>query len=154
MDMQVLREINLFKNLDAVQLAHIASVGRQEDIKKNAVLFREGDAAEYFYVISRGRVRISKFVPGFGEEALAILDQGTYFGEMELVDPSLPRTAHAIAHEDCRLQLFPIHEFHELLKVDMELALAVTWNLLHTMSHRLRETDNKVAAMFAMAQFQ
>jgi len=38
------------------------------------------------YLIASGKVRISKMVPGVGEEALAILEPGSYFGEMALID--------------------------------------------------------------------
>ncbi|MEZ4270319.1 MAG: cyclic nucleotide-binding domain-containing protein [Myxococcota bacterium] len=55
--------------------------------------FREDDTLNALHVITEGQVRISKLVPGIGEEALAILHTGTYFGEMELVDPEKPSAA-------------------------------------------------------------
>jgi CRP-like cAMP-binding protein len=48
------------------------------------------------FVIAEGKVRISKSVPGIGEEALAILEAGRYFGEMAVIEDS-PRSADAIA---------------------------------------------------------
>ena len=154
MDLQVLREIDLFKNLDPVQLAHLASIVHEQEVPKNQVIFKEGDAASHFYVIYRGRVRISKQVPGIGEEALAILNQGTYFGEMELIDDSTPRAAQAVAHEDCVFQVFSIKDFHTLMSTDRELAVSVLWSLVRTLSQRLRDTDDKVTATFALAQFR
>jgi len=44
-------------------------------------------------------VLISKFIPGVGEEALAILERGDFFGEMALIDRA-PRSADARAHTD------------------------------------------------------
>ena len=38
---------------------------------KDAVLFEEGDAGDRCYVIMQGEIRISKFIPNIGEEALA-----------------------------------------------------------------------------------
>lgn len=154
MDLQNFREVELFSSLDGVQVAHLASIVEERKVSKGTVLFQEGDPPEFFYVIHKGRVRISKFVSGFGEEALAILAEGTYFGEMELIEGSLPRAAHAIAHTDCVLQTFKISDFHELLNSDKELAVALLWNIVKTMSSRLRATDDKVAAMFAMAKFE
>ena len=93
MDLKVLREIDLFKNLDPVQLSHLASNREERAVPKGTVIFVEGEPATEFFVISEGRVRISKVIPGMGEEALAILPAGTYFGEMEIIDDSPPRAA-------------------------------------------------------------
>jgi CRP-like cAMP-binding protein len=153
MDLQVLRNVDLFRNLDGVQLAHLASIVQEQVWKKGHVLFREGDASEYFYVICKGRVRISKVVSGFGEEALAILEEGSYFGEMELIDESIPRAAQATCHDDCILQAFRIADFHQLLAADHELAMAVLWSFVRTLGTRLRATNDRVAAFFAMAKF-
>ncbi|MEO1338426.1 MAG: cyclic nucleotide-binding domain-containing protein, partial [Myxococcota bacterium] len=106
MDLSVLRTLDLFRNLDSVQLAHLASVAEERSVARGTVLFREGDEASEFFVIQKGRIRISKNVSGFGEEALAILDAGTYFGEMELIDAPSARAADAIVHEDGVLQVF------------------------------------------------
>lgn len=154
MDLQVLRQVNLFRNLDAVQLAHLASIMEERTLAKDTTLFREGDKAEHFYIIYKGRVRISKLVPGIGEEALAILDSGTFFGEMELIDASETRAAQAVAHEECVLQTFRYVDFHALLRADGELALTILWSMVRTLSERLRATNDKVTAIFAMGQFR
>jgi CRP/FNR family transcriptional regulator, cyclic AMP receptor protein len=153
MDLQLLRKIELFQNLDPVQLAHLASIAEERKIPKNQILFKEGDESTEFYVIQKGRVRISKVVSGFGEEALAILGEGTYFGEMEIAQPE-PRAAQALAHEECILQVFKISDFHDLLSTDKELAVGILWSFVRTLSRRLKETDDKVAATFALAQFK
>ncbi len=153
MDLHALREVDLFAQLDAVQVAHIASIGHERLVKAEELIFDEGAPAQHLFVIYRGRVRISKVVPGMGEEALAILPQGTYFGEMELLEPGVPRVARATAHEDCILQVFPYDDLHTTLKSDLELSAAVLWSFVRTLSERLKDTDNKVAATFAMAQF-
>lgn len=149
-----LRQLDLFRNLDAVQLAHLVSIMSEQKLTKNTVLFKEGDTPEYFYVIEKGRIRISKVIPGIGEEALAILEPGSYFGEMELLDGNQPRAAQAMVHEDCVLQAFKLSEFHELLQTEKELAVAFLWSFVRTLSDRLRATNDKMTAMFAMAQFR
>ena len=62
------------------------------------MIFEEGEQGDKFYLILDGAVRISRIVPGMGEEALAVLRAGTYFGEMALID-DFPRCADARAHE-------------------------------------------------------
>jgi CRP-like cAMP-binding protein len=147
-----LRNVGLFKNLDAIQLAHVASLCQEVRLKRKDVLFLEGDLPEHFYVIVEGSIRISKIVPGIGEEALAILGPGAFFGEMEIIEPT-PRAAQATAHEACVLQAIKIADLHDALNADRDLALALLWNFVRTLSERLRATNDKVMATFAMASF-
>jgi CRP-like cAMP-binding protein len=63
------------------------------------VIFRNGEPGDCCYIVLNGAVRISKFLPHIGEEALAVLKPGDYFGEMALIDSS-PRSAGAIANDD------------------------------------------------------
>lgn len=154
MDLTPLRKIDLFRNLDAVQLAHLASISVERTHKYGEVLFREGDAATELFVILEGRIRISKVAPGFGEEAFAILEPGTYFGEMEFIDRELPRAAQATVHQDCKLQVFKYADLKAALDADGELAMAFLWSMVRTLSGRLRATNDKMTAMFALAQFK
>ncbi len=65
-----------------------------------------GTPATKLYLILEGKVRISRDVPGMGEEALAVLGPGQIFGEMALLDES-PRSADARVHERCQLLAIP-----------------------------------------------
>lgn len=154
MDLSALRKIDLFRNLDAVQLAHFASIGGERPVKYGEVLFKEGDKAEELFIIVQGKVRISKVVPGIGEEAFAILEAAAYFGEMELIEPQLPRAAQATVHETGLLYVFKYADIHAVLKADHELAQAFLWSVVRTLSDRLRATNDKITAMFALAAFK
>ncbi|MCP4654718.1 MAG: cyclic nucleotide-binding domain-containing protein [bacterium] len=154
MDLSFIRQIELFGNLEEIHLAHLESILVTKEVPEGTVLFREGEHADRLYVIFKGRVRISKVMEGYGEEALAILNEGSYFGEMELIDPSVPCAAHAITHTDCVLYTFPFEELRGLLSSDRDLAVSFLWSMAHTLSHRLRATNDKVTAMFALTQFE
>jgi len=60
-------------------------------------IFVEGQAGDTLYIVAEGQVRISRRIPGLGEEAIAILKTGEVFGEMAWIDSS-PRSADAVAH--------------------------------------------------------
>ncbi len=153
MDLKLLRQVDLFRDLDAVQLAHLASFAEEFHMPKGQLMFKEGDPPDFFYVIQSGKVRISRMVSGFGEEALAILEPGTYFGEMELIDGALPRAAQAVVHEEVVLCAFNVDTLRELMSGDGELAVPLLSSFVRTLSERLRNTNDKVAAFFAMAKF-
>lgn len=153
MDIELIRKIDLFAGLDTLHLAHLASIATEQEVGRGEILFDEGDTGSGIYVVGSGKVRISKMVPGIGEEALAILSTGAYFGEMEYIDRDLARAARATIHERAVLYSFGYHELDDLMGSDRDLALAITTSMLRTFSRRLRSTNDKLTAMFAMAQF-
>jgi CRP/FNR family cyclic AMP-dependent transcriptional regulator len=146
----MLKAVTLFDGLSAAQLDRIAALLAERDYAAGAHIFHEGEAGQEFYVVLSGKVRISKAVPGIGEEALAILEPGAHFGEMALVDEST-RSADAIAHVDCKLGVFPRAEFDQLMFTDKEIAYSVLWTFVRTLSARLRETNEKIKGFFALA---
>jgi CRP-like cAMP-binding protein len=149
MDPQALRACALFQSLPADRLRRIADIATHRDLPAGAVVFREGEKGDEMYVVIAGKVRISKRVPGVGEEALGILEAGSHFGEMAMVDEA-PRSADAIAHTACALAVIRREELDQLMFVDKDLAYDVLWTFVRTLSSRLRETNDKIQGFFAM----
>ena len=114
------------------------------------MIFKEGAQGDKMYLILSGAVRISRMVPGMGEEALAVLRAGTHFGEMALID-DFPRSADARAHEACRLFVVRKEDMEDLLFVDRDLAYDLLWSFVRTLSSRLRETNDKMTFMAVTA---
>ena len=100
--LEMLGKTPVFSGLPPAHLRRIAEIGAEVKHPYGATVFAEGDAGDKFYIVLAGAVRISRIVPGMGEEALAILRNGAYFGEMALID-DFPRSPHALVHESCRL---------------------------------------------------
>jgi CRP-like cAMP-binding protein len=150
MDPQALRACALFQGLPADRLRRIAEIARHRDLPAGAVIFREGEPGDEMYVLVAGKVRISRQVPGVGEEALGILEPGTHFGEMAMVDDA-PRSADAHAHTACALAVVKREDLDQLMFVDKDLAYDVLWTFVRTLSARLRETNDKISSFFAMS---
>ncbi|WP_163866776.1 cyclic nucleotide-binding domain-containing protein [Myxococcus eversor] len=152
MDAELLKKVALFEGLTQGQLAKVAQLGQTRDYPAGAFLFREGEASQEMFVVSRGKVRISKSVPGIGEEALAILEAGQYFGEMAIIEDS-PRSADAIAHISCSVWVIERSKLDQLMFTDKDLAYVLLWTLVRTLSERLRETNDKIKSFFAISRF-
>ncbi|MFK7919693.1 MAG: ATP-binding cassette domain-containing protein [Ilumatobacter sp.] len=75
------------------------------------VVFVQNDAAEYVYVIESGEVEIVRQLVD-GEERLATLGPGQYFGELGAM-LGFPRSATARATTDIVATAMPPHEFRE-----------------------------------------
>jgi CRP/FNR family transcriptional regulator, cyclic AMP receptor protein len=149
---ELLSKISLFSSLQPTYLRRIASLGLEEDYGLNSLIFQEGAQGDKMYLILSGAVRISRQVPGMGEEALAVLRAGTHFGEMALID-DFPRSADARAHEACRLFVIRKEDMEDLLFVDRDLAYDLLWTFVRTLSNRLRETNDKMTFMAVSAKF-
>ena len=104
------------------------------------------------YLILSGAVRISRTLPGVGDEALAVLRAGTHFGEMALID-DFPRSADARAHEPAKLFVVHKKDLADLLFVDRDLAYDLLWSFVRTLSGRLRETNDKMTFMAVTSKF-
>jgi CRP-like cAMP-binding protein len=148
----LLGKIKFFAGLPGAYLRRIADIGLEEEHRGGATIFQEGDKGDKFYLIVDGAVRISRMVPGMGEEALAVLKAGAYFGEMALID-DFPRSAHAIVHEKCRLFVIRKEALEDLLFVDRDLAYELLWNFVRTLSARLRETNDKMTFLSVTNKF-
>ena len=152
MDASLLKKVALFEGLTQGQLAKVASIAQVRQYEGSSFIFHEGDTGQEMYVIAEGRVRISKQVPGIGEEALAILEKGQYFGEMAVIDDN-PRSADAIAHTPCTLWAIERTKLDQLMFTDKDLAYVLLWTFVRTLSERLRETGDKIKAFFAISRF-
>ena len=71
-----LKRIDLFSGLKPEAIHYIAKVATEETHAPGTKIFQHGDAGDKLYLILEGRVRISREVPGMGEEALAVLGPG------------------------------------------------------------------------------
>jgi len=149
---EALSKVELFKGLSPKGLERVASIATEEGYPAGHVLFQEGDAGDRLYVIAEGKARISRRVPGMGEEALAVLGPGSSFGEMALID-DVPRSADAIVHERARLLVLSKEAMQDLMFLDKELAYEVLWNTVRILSRRLRETNDKMTFMSISARF-
>lgn len=152
MDVRRLQQIFLFRNLPERVLALVATLAQTETYKGGERIFEEGEPGDKFYLILEGRVRISKSIAGLGEEALAILGEGEYFGEMALIDDA-PRSADAIADQSTTLSVIARQDFVDLLNRNKDLAYELLWGLVRTLSSRLRETNAKMTFLAAAGRF-
>ncbi|HVS02216.1 MAG TPA: cyclic nucleotide-binding domain-containing protein, partial [Thermoanaerobaculia bacterium] len=137
-------KVRLFQEqgLSAKELMALATFSRERTYPGGAWIFQEGDTGGEMFVVLEGKVRISKFMGG-GEEALAILERGDFFGEMALIDGQ-PRSADARAHEG-PVTVIALAEgtIRDVLGMDPAASLEFLQLLCRLIAKRLREIDDK-----------
>jgi len=139
------------QKLSNLEINFLTSLSRERKYGSNQVIFREGETGNEMYVVLEGRVMISKYIPGAGEEALAFLERGGYFGEMALID-NAPRSADAKAHENGAVVLVISREVLEgILDIHKISSIRLLTILCTLVASRLRELDDKIIGWFIIA---
>ena len=139
------------QRLSSMEINFLASLSKERKYAPHQVIFREGAMGNEMYVILEGRVMISKYIPGAGEEALAFLERGGYFGEMALIDNE-PRSADAKADEKGAVVLtIPREVVEGILDIHKISSIRLLTILCHLVAGRLRELDEKVVGWFIIA---
>ncbi len=152
MDLSLLKQAAIFKDLSDEELQHVAEICKEQQYKFGQTIFKEGEPGNRLYLISEGEVRISRDVPGSGEEALTVLKKGACFGEMSVFDRS-ERSTDAIANVDCVLITITRSDFEMLMDFNRDLAYKILWAVVRLLSERLRVTNDNLRSFLAMSMF-
>ena len=152
MDLELLKQAAIFSSLEDDELARVAEICKEQTFKFGQSIFKEGEPGNRLYIVSKGDVRISRQVPGSGEEALTVLKPGACFGEMSVFDRS-ERSTDAIANTDCTLVTITRPDFEILLDFNRDIAYKVLWSVVRLLSERLRITNDNLRSFLAMSMF-
>jgi CRP-like cAMP-binding protein len=150
-DLASKRKLFQEQKLSNLEINFLTTLSKEKKLAPQQVVFHEGEMGNEMYVVLEGRVMISKYIPGAGEEALAFLERGDYFGEMALIDNE-PRSADARAHDEGAVVLAIPREvlegFLDINKLSSPRLLSILCNLV---ASRLRELDEKIVGWYIIA---
>jgi CRP-like cAMP-binding protein len=97
-----LKKIDLFKNLSDEELKELASYITLTKYKKKDDIFSEGDAPEWFYIVSTGKVKVTKISHDGKEIILEVISPHDIFGGVAVLR-NFPYPANAVAMEDSEI---------------------------------------------------
>ena len=152
MDLQLLKKTAIFADLDDGELARVAEICKEQTFKSGQQIFKEGEPGNRFYLIIAGDVRISRNIPGSGEEALAVLQPGACFGEMAVFDRS-ERSTDAVANNPVTVMTISRPDFEILLDFNRDMAYKILWSMVRLLSSRLRVTNDNLRSLLAISMF-
>jgi len=93
-----LKQVPLFSSLKKRERARLASLTDEIDVPAGKSLMAEGETGLEFFVIEEGSAEVVR-----GEERVANLGPGDFFGEMALHSESGERTASVVATSPMQL---------------------------------------------------
>ena len=139
------------QGLSAQELRLLATYSREGRYEPESLIFAEGERGDELYIVVEGEVRISRVLPGIGEETLTILGRGEVFGEMALIDDQ-PRSADARAHRE-GATVFSVSRslLEEVLSMDPDAAVQFLSLLCRLLCRRLRAMNDRLVAWRVMA---
>jgi len=133
---EVFRKIPLFSELNDSELDAIVALASTTQVSKKSIVVQEGELGNALYVILKGSVKISYYAPDGREVVLSLLQEGSIFGEMSLLDKQ-PRSATVSTLEDSKLAQIRQKDFEQLLLTQPQ----ITLKLLTEVVSRLRRTS-------------
>ena len=145
-DLQAKRGLFAEQRLSSLEINFLTTLSKEERYESGQAIFHEGEPAETMYVVLEGKVRISKHIPGAGEEALTFLERGAFFGEMALIERE-PRSATAVAHGGNAIVLgIPREVLRGLLDIKKVSSTRLLRLLCEMLARRLNELDDKLVS--------
>src|SRR2546421_644278 len=136
MDTALLKHVPLFVSLPPNELAELAASLHESRYPAGAVLFREGEHGDRFYIVLDGQIAIIKALGSDDERLLGLRGAGEFVGEMSLLSQDGLRTASVRVDGGARVLELTRADFDALLHRYPLLA----YEMLRVLSTRLRES--------------
>jgi CRP-like cAMP-binding protein/Fe-S-cluster-containing hydrogenase component 2 len=109
-----LRGVPMFADLSPDFIEHLKESVELQRYAPGQIIARQGDAADCFYLVRIGFVKISENYPG-GEMVLAYLSRGDYFGEIGLLGGGV-RTATCTALDHVEVVRISGDDFRQMIE--------------------------------------
>lgn len=133
MSIELLKRCPLFSGLGEEELKKFKAISLPRNVRRNEILFADGEEAMGFYVVLSGKVKLYKISSDGKEQILHIVSAPDAFAEAALfLEGTYPAFGEALT--DCQLLFFPKRDFIHLIEKNPQLSI----NMIVTLSHYLR----------------
>jgi CRP/FNR family transcriptional regulator len=94
-----IREVSIFNTLDEKEAEELSPYLVRECFKKKEGIFAEGDQSEWLFIVTKGKVKITKLSLDGKEIILELISPADFFGAIAVLR-GFPYPANAVAMED------------------------------------------------------
>lgn len=138
-NLQILKKSLLFSGLEEQHLAEVAAITARRNFSKGETIFSEGEAANGFYLLASGSLKLCKTSPDGKEKVLHFVHPTETFAEAAFFgDGKYPAEARAL--EKGEALFFPREAFMGLLERNPRFSL----NLIVSLSLLLRRFARQI----------
>ena len=142
---ELLRAVFLFRGLSEPERMVLAPYMEERRVAAGGVVVREGDAANEFFIVLEGQVRVTR-----GGTYLTDIGPRGHFGEFGLVRGNR-RSATVTATEDSFLYVLSREHFEEITRLRPALGSRLVLSLLESMGDRMRDLTDRIAVISRVA---
>ena len=137
-------QIEIFKQLDSETLETLLVVMQPLSIKRKQMVYAHEESGDTLYFILQGQVEIRLPTRIYHYKRLAKLGPGSFFGEVEFLDPG-PRTATALVTRNADLLALNRESFDSLKEGrHKQAAWAVLSEVAQSTSRQLRWSQSEL----------
>lgn len=138
----IMKQVELFRDLTDEQLAQIAAISREERYEDGAMIFAQGSTGDGMYIVCDGQIEVQVRDSLGASYAAVYLGTGQVFGEMALVDEST-RSASVLAAggNPAVVIAIPSADFTALCQRDNAIGYTMMRNIAQDLSFKLRHRD-------------
>lgn len=144
----VLKKLPLFSVIPEEKLQILADLFRFKRFKEKEIILHQGDPADDFYIIVKGRVEVSAHLEDGKMIHLDTLTNGSWFGEVALLNQT-PRTATIRALGPCVMLALNREDFMSFDKVAPEVR---TSSVFHSVERQRAANSLKTVPIFRVYQ--
>jgi len=123
------KSVPLFTDLNKKELKELAGSFKERTFNAGETIASEGAGGIGFFIIDEGEAKVMR-----GDQDVARLGPGDYFGELALIDEGT-RTATLVAETDMTCYGLTSWEFRPLVEGSSQIA----WKLLQALAKQLRQ---------------
>lgn len=135
-----LKQLSLFKNLTDEEINRFEKGAQVRSFKKGKVLYIQGEAARFFYIMRGGWVKLFHTTPEGEEIIVDMLTAGHMFGESAIFENNLYMSSAQVV-ESIQVLTIPSSILREQIHCNTKLAL----NMLSSMSRQNRHHAHTLA---------
>jgi CRP/FNR family transcriptional regulator, cyclic AMP receptor protein len=136
---KAMRDTPLLESVKLAAIRDLGALGTIRQYRRGTYLFYQGDDSEHVFFLHEGRVEVSSISVTGHRQLLTTLDHPQFFGELGVLG-DLPRTATAVALEECTVWVLVGDRFLDFLTEHFEATRA----LLRGLAGQIQEHESFV----------
>ncbi len=138
----IIKQIPLFRDLTEESIQLLTKRITLEYYPANRIIFKEGDDGDAMYIIKKGQIRIYRGEDDkpYDQTVLATLSDGSFFGEMALVNEA-ERIASAKTLTESELFILKKDDFYTLINNNPKLAEQISSEFISRIKENMRNEE-------------